>query len=88
MKELIGLKTLWQEISRRKYENIENLKAEITEDEYERMLEILPPLKTDKHGFYLSEFLIGYLTTRFYKEEGKYYAKVVNIYKIQEKVSK
>jgi|TARA_Y100000294_G_C8562531_1_gene339595 hypothetical protein len=76
-----GLRALWKEIDKRAYRNIEGLKAEITEDEYWEMLEILPPLKHNAASFFMCEFLTGDLTTQFWKEEGKYYAMVVDFRK-------
>ena len=76
-----GLRALWKEIDKRAYRNIEGLKAEITEDEYGEMLEILPPLKHNAASFFMCEFLTGDLTTQFWKEEGKYYAMVVDFRK-------
>jgi len=82
-----GLKALWKEISKRDYEKIEGLKAEISEEEYWEMLEILPPLKHNKASFFMCEFLTRDLTMQFWKEEGKYYAMVVDFRKVFPKMT-
>jgi len=79
-------KTFNQEIEKRDYQNIEGLKAEITEKDFDYFLEVLPPMKwksgKDEGHFYLSEFLTGNLTTKFsYKVingKKRYFAEVVN----------
>ena len=65
-----------KEISKRNYENILGLHAEITEKEYWHFLECLPPLKYEGNGFYMSEFLTGNLTHFFYKKDGKFFCEV------------
>jgi len=82
-----GLRTLWKEIDKKAYRNIEGLKAEISEDEYWEMLEILPPLKHNAASFFMCEFLTGDLTTQFWKEEGRYYAMVVDFRKVFPKMT-
>ena len=79
---LNGLRTLWKEIDKRKYINIEGLKAEISKDAYWEMLECLPPLKMNNGCFFMKEFLTGDLTTQFWEEENKYYAMVVDFKKM------
>ena len=64
------------EIDKREYENIEGLKAELTEDEYWYFLEVLPPLRFDGTNFYMLEFLTGDLTYYIFKEDGKYFVEV------------
>lgn len=75
---LRGLKEFHAEIRRRDYQGIRGLSAKISGKDYMDMLEILPPLKWSKGVFYMSEFLTGDLTTKFYKEGRYYYAEVVN----------
>jgi hypothetical protein len=75
---LVGLKALNQEIDKRDYENIEGLKAEISEEDYDFLLNVLPPVDWNGDTFYMSEFLVGDLTTKAYKKDGKYYAEVVD----------
>ena len=82
-----GLRELWKEISRRDYKDIEGLKSQISEEEYWEMLEILPPLKHNKSSFFMCEFQTGDLTTQFWKEEGRYYAMVVDFRKTFPKMS-
>jgi hypothetical protein len=84
---LIGLKALWKEISDRKYQNIEGLKAETTEEEYWDMLEVLPPLKMNNGCFYMSEFQTGDLTEKHWKENGKFYCQIVDFRKEFPKMS-
>jgi len=51
---------------------------EISEDIYWEMLECLPPLKTTKNGFIMSEFYTGSYTRQFYKKNNKYYTKMID----------
>jgi len=67
------------EITKRHYNNIEGLKALIDEKTYWHFLECLPPLRFDGNVFYMSEFLIGNLTLRFWKEEEAYFCEVVQL---------
>lgn len=71
------------EVLRRNYEGIEGLKAEITEEEYIDALEVLPPLDWhSKEGyFYMREFLIGDLTDKYSRIDGKYYVEVADFRK-------
>lgn len=73
-----GLKAFYREISKRDYQNILGLKAEVSYEDYMRMLEILPPKNFDGSSWCMSEFLTGPLTTKFYKKDGKHYAEVVD----------
>jgi len=75
-KGMWGENALIPEIEKRGYKNIEGLKAEITYKEYMHFLECLPPLRFDGESFYLSEFLTGYLTYFFWKEENKYFCEI------------
>lgn len=56
--------------------------AEITEDEYNEMLNVLPPLNwCTKNGvemFCMSEMYTGSYTTQYAKHNGKYYRKMVD----------
>jgi hypothetical protein len=73
-----GLRAFYDEIGKRDYQNILGLKAEVSYEDYMRMLEILPPKNFDGSSFCMSEFLTGPLTTKFYKKDGKHYAEVVD----------
>jgi hypothetical protein len=83
------LRGMYNEIDKRGYRNIEGLKAEITEKQYDDNLNILPPLKWQGGTFYMSEFLTGDLTTKFSRDKktGKYYAEVVDFRKEFPKMS-
>lgn len=85
-----GLKILWDEIDKRDYEGIEGLSVEITEEEYDYSLEVLPPLKWNRNKgiFYMMEFLTGDLTTKLIKDKDKYYAEVVDFRKEFPQMSK
>jgi hypothetical protein len=80
-KVLKGLRSFYKEIEDRDYKNIEGLKVEISEKDYDRMLNVLPPLKWEKGKFYSSEFLSGDLTTKFSRVGNKHYAEVVDFRK-------
>jgi len=67
------------EITKRQYNNIEGLKALIDEKTYWHFLECLPPLRFDGNVFYMSEFLTGNLTLRFWKEDKCYFCEVVQL---------
>lgn len=75
-------KELSKEISKRAYQNIVGLQAEITKKEYWHFLEVLPPIPT-KNGFFLSEPLThdekGAIHLYFTKHENKYYCEVAPI---------
>lgn len=70
-------KKLFKVINKRGYSNIEGLKTEITEEEYYYFLECLPPLDFNGSTFFMSEYLTGDITTKFYIKDNKYYAEVV-----------
>jgi len=48
---------LRKEISKRDYDNVVGLKAEVTEEDYWYFLEVLPPIYSRKGGFLLMETL-------------------------------
>lgn len=73
-----GLRTFYNEIDKRDYQNILGLKARVSQAAYMRMLEILPPKNFNGNSFCMSEFLTGPLTTKFYKKGKSYYAEVVD----------
>jgi len=78
-----GLKVFHDKIHELDYEGIEGLDAEITEQEYMDMLEILPPIRMseDCSCFYMCEFLSGDLTTKFWSMDDKYFCMVVDFRK-------
>ena len=61
------------------YSNIEGLKALIDEKTYWHFLECLPPLRWNGDTFYLSEFLTGDLTLKFWIEDNKYFCQVAKL---------
>jgi hypothetical protein len=71
-----------KEIEAKDYEDIEGMKAEISEEIYDEQLNVLPPLYWKKDTFYCCEFLTGSLTTKFWKESERYYCQVVDFKKI------
>ena len=70
-------KKLFKQIDDQQYKNIKGLKAEITEEEYDYFLGVLPPLDFDGNAFFMCEYLTGDLTTRYWCEDKKYYCEVV-----------
>lgn len=89
IKAFSSLRTLNNEIDKRDYNDIIGLRAKISKADYQRMLEILPPLnwKNDAahdYSFYMCEFLTGDLTLRFSAPKGAYYAEVVEYSKEKE----
>ena len=70
-------KELNKEIHKRDYENIKGLKAEISEDEYNFFLNVLPPLKWKDESFILSECLTENLYHKFFIEDNKYFCEIV-----------
>lgn len=52
---------------------------EITEEEYENALNILPPLKWCDGGFFMSEFYTGMITSFYQAFNGKYYTSLQSI---------
>ena len=73
----MNYKQLQDEINKRDYENIEGLKAEITEQEFNYFLNILPPLNWCDNSFILSETLTSNLYLKFSNSEDKYFCEVV-----------
>ena len=67
------------EITKRQYQNIEGLKALIDEKTYWHFLECLPPLRFDGNVFFMSEFLTGNLTLKFWKIKEEYFCEVVQL---------
>lgn len=51
---------------------------EISEEEFDEMLEILPPLRFTSHGFVMSEFYTESYTSQFYKHGNKYYMAMID----------
>lgn len=47
--------------------------VEITEDEYDYALNVLPPLRMFGNWFHMREFMSATITQEFYKEGGKFY---------------
>jgi len=66
------------EIERRDYKNINGLKAKVTEEVYDDMLNCLPPLAWKDDTFYMSEFQTGSLTMKFSKEGEQHYCSIVD----------
>lgn len=52
---------------------------EITEDRYNEMLEVLPPVKWENGGFYISEAYTGQIHSFYQKHGEKYYTALVSI---------
>lgn len=73
-------KEYWREIYKRKFKNIEGIKAEITYDEYNHYLNILPPLYS-KGGFYVPEPITGGLMSFLTKKGNKYFIEVKDKWK-------
>jgi len=71
-------RALVKEINKRGYENIKGLKAKCTEEEYDEMLNVLPPLGWKNDTFYMSEFLSSELTLKFYKIGRQHMTEVVD----------
>jgi len=59
---------------------------EITEEEYERALNILPPKKWHDGGFYIGECYSGSLYGFYQKFNGKYYTSLQSIYTKREEI--
>jgi len=71
---------LWHEIKKRDYNNILGLKANITKEEFDHFLNVLPPFKYVKNGFLLSEALSDQLYYQFTEKAGKtFFAEVVKL---------
>jgi len=51
---------------------------EITEEIYDEMLDILPPLHFACNSFIMCEFYFSSYTSQFYKKDGKYYRSTIN----------
>lgn len=60
--------------------------TEITEEQYEEMLNVLPPLYWYSGGFFISEAYYGTLHTFCQKYEGKYYESLQSIFTSREKI--
>jgi hypothetical protein len=60
-------------------EDLLNHKFEITEDNYDYFLEVLPPLKMSSNYFLMSEFLIGDITHRYFIKDNKYFIDGVKV---------
>lgn len=54
---------------------------EITKEQFDYFLNVLPPRKWTKKGFQLSEMYSGTITKEIYKESGKYWIHFVDITK-------
>jgi len=52
---------------------------EITEEDYNEMLNVLPPLKWTNGGFFMSEFYTGPITAFYQKLDGRYYTSLQNV---------
>ena len=73
----MNYKQLQAEIHKRDYENIEGLKAEITEQEFNYFLEVLPPLNWLENSYLLSECLSENLYLKFSRLNNKFFCEVV-----------
>lgn len=51
---------------------------EITEEEYDEMLCVLPPMGYNRGRFFMSEMITGSYTREFFKRDNKYYTVVVD----------
>ncbi len=69
---------LQKEIKKRDYNDIKGLKTKVKPKEYDYFLNVLPPLKMDGDTFYMSEFLTGEITKKFYKKGNQCYCEVVD----------
>jgi hypothetical protein len=78
-----GHTEIWDEIHKKNFENIEGLSAEITQEKYFDMLEVLPPLRMTEDGkcFYMCEFITGDLTMKYWHDGDKYFCMVVDFRK-------
>lgn len=59
---------------------------EITEEEFEDMLNVLPPLRWYNGGFYMSERYTGSISGFYQKLNGKFYTSLQDIYSPREEV--
>lgn len=66
----------WLSLINYEKENLKSHYIEITEENYNYFLEVLPPLKMNSKGFYMQEFLTENLTNYYYIENNKYYVTV------------
>lgn len=76
--KIYGLSDLYNEIEQRQYRDIVGLKTEITEQDYNKAFENRTPIEIGKDYFIDREFLAGDKTLKFYYDNGKYYAEVVD----------
>lgn len=71
----------YMELKRKKY--ISMPLNEISEERYEEMLDVLPPLKYGRNGgvesFFCSEYYDGTFTNQYAKHDGKFYQKLADI---------
>ena len=59
---------------------------EITEEEYERALNVLPPMKWYNGGFFVSECYSGSLYGFYQELNGKYYTSLQSVYTKREEI--
>ena len=79
-KQVDNYQELLKEIKKRDYNNIKGLTAKVTKEGYDYALNVLPPLKMDGDTFYMSEFLSGELTMKYFKKGNVHYCKVVDFW--------
>jgi len=77
--EFSSFKELSAEIKKRDYDNINDLSAIITEEDYYYFLEALPPLKRGNGWFILSEALSDNLYYKFKRTKEGYLCEVVEL---------